>query len=80
MTADLKGAGRASSAAVETNAPYFMINQTDKHVEIGPGSAGERNAAIHDRWVTLAREGASSASELESWMERPAAGARSIDR
>jgi hypothetical protein len=37
-------------------------------------AAGERNAAIHDRWVTLAREGASSASELESWMERPPAG------
>jgi len=30
MTADLKGAGRASSAAVETNASYFMINQTPK--------------------------------------------------
>jgi hypothetical protein len=39
---------------------------------------GEQDAAIHDRWVTLAREGASSASELENWMERPPAG-RKID-
>jgi hypothetical protein len=39
---------------------------------------GERNAAIHDRWVTLAREGASSASELENRLGRPRAG-RKID-